>query len=91
MLLPRQFARFPQEFRRCARSRSRYQRKQNTRNDWEARSFLKQDRILLLQFGHFERAMLGKFQMFSEHLRDGTTWLRVTRVDFAFGVVPLFY
>src|SRR5580704_15585495 len=45
-LIPRQFARFPPAFRRCARSRSRRQRKQNNRNDLEATSFLKQDRIL---------------------------------------------
>src|SRR5271169_5631007 len=46
ILLPRQFTRFPPAFRRCARSRSRSQREQNNRNDWEASSFLEQDRIL---------------------------------------------
>src|SRR5271165_440650 len=47
ILLPRQFARSPQAFCCCARSRSRSQREQNNRNDLEARSFLEQDRILL--------------------------------------------
>src|ERR1700719_5359004 len=54
ILLPRQFARFPQAFRRRTRSRSRCP--QNNRNDWEATSFLEQDRILLVghnnQIGH---------------------------------------
>src|SRR6202171_4389046 len=45
--LPSKFARFPLAFRRCASSRSSCQREQNNRNDWEATSFLKQDRILL--------------------------------------------
>src|SRR5271156_5324629 len=43
ILLPRQFARFPQALRRCARSRSRCQRSQNNRNDLKTTSFLKQD------------------------------------------------
>src|ERR1700722_17953185 len=47
ILLPRRFARFPQAFRRRARSRSRCQREQNNRNDLEATRFLKEDRILL--------------------------------------------
>src|SRR5277367_6476828 len=46
ILLPRQFARFPPAFRRCAGSRSRRQRSQNNRNDLEATSFLKQNRML---------------------------------------------
>src|ERR1700720_3827430 len=46
ILLPRQFARFPPAFRRCARSRSRCQRKQTNRNALEATSFL-EHRILL--------------------------------------------
>jgi hypothetical protein len=42
-------------------------------NDYRTTRRCQDTSVLSLEFGHFERVTLGKFQTFSEHRRDPTS------------------